>query len=193
MVETPDRIMTTGGWDSGGSGMWILLLAFLFMFRGGGFGGDGHRDGNHGGGCGDNYKRYDADFRELRRDDWELQKEGLIGRYESRIANLECCCKTNGNIGEVKCEVKEQGEKTRALMIELELKEALARKDAEIAAMGLKLNRIETVNETVAALRGHGCYPFGGHGGFIPAPAGYRYEGYAPGTPEGRGGCPHSI
>jgi hypothetical protein len=150
MVETPDRIMTTGGWDNGGSGMWILLLAFLFMFRGG-FGGDGYgKGGGYDGGCGTNYKRYDADFDYLKRDNWDLQKEGLIGRYEARIAQLECCCKTNDNIKDVRCEVKEQGEKTRALMIELEQKELIERQRERITALEVRASEDRIVDRLVA-------------------------------------------
>jgi len=90
MVDVSDNIGGGGfgGWGGGSNGMWILLLAFLFMFRGG-FGGE-HR-GGHDGGYGENYKRYDADFDYLKRDNWDLQKEGLVRGYQAEIAQLKCC------------------------------------------------------------------------------------------------------
>ena len=132
------RILTTGGgWDSGGNGMWILLLAFLFMFRGGGWGGDGghHEGGGYGG---DVYKRHDAEFAALNRNEWDLQKEGIVGRFESRIASLECCCQTNQNIKDVSCEVAKQGELTRA-------HESQLAQNATIAAMQAKISELESI------------------------------------------------
>jgi len=136
MVTEPNLIMSdNNGWGGGGGGIWILLLAFLFMFRGGNWGG-GYGDGREGRGCcDDHYKRHDAEFAALNRNEWDLQKEGIVGRYEARIADLECCCKTNGNIEKVSCAVVEQGEKTRALMVELEQRQTIAAMQAKIAEL----------------------------------------------------------
>jgi len=142
MVETPDRIMTTGGWgdNGGGSMIWIILFAFLFMFRGGGFGGcgDGHRDGGYRGDDGyggGNYKRYDADFDYLKRDNMQIEKEQIRASYEAKIAELECCCKTNANIDSVRCEVKEQGCLTRQQNLDLENREIIRSLTAENNAL----------------------------------------------------------
>jgi len=171
MVEKPDLIMTTGGYGGGGdcgwggNGMWILLLAFLFMFRGrDGFGGGGHDGGGYGygGGCSDPYRRYDADFNYLKRDNWDLQKEGLVGRYEARIADLECCCKTNANIEGIRCEVKDQGEKTRCLMENLQKETVMEAMRAKISALetaGSEARIINGVLDRLGHWRAHPCEP----------------------------------
>ena len=153
MVETPDRIMTTGGWgdNGGGSAIWLILFAFLFMFRGRDGFGEGRDGGHHGGGDyggydGGIFRRNDANFEYLKRDNWDIQKEQLKASYEDRIKDLECCCKTNGNIDSVRCEVKEQGEKTRCLMVELEQKEALQRLTEKNAALEARLGRDEILH-----------------------------------------------
>lgn len=174
VVETPDRIMTTGGssFGEGGNSMWMLIMfVFLFLFRGReGFGEGGvhHGDGGYNGG---NYKRYDADFDYLKRGQCEDIKEDIKARYEAKIAELECCCKTNANIDGVRCEVKEQGGLTRATMIDLELKETIERQKEKIIALEMRLNRDETlagvariVDEKLSfAFRGRGdcgCHDF---------------------------------
>ena len=149
-VETPDRIMTTG-WDSGGGSMiWIILFAFLFMFRGGGFGRDGE---GHGGGYGnDRYTRYDADFREGREERYFTAMNAQKERYEQMLRDKDCCCETNANIKQVDCDVKSEGAATRSLMVELEQKELIARQQEKILALEIKLNRRETVDETLAGV-----------------------------------------
>jgi hypothetical protein len=147
VVETPDRIMTTGGWggENGGMGM-LFMFALLFLFRGGGAwgGGDGYhngggyRGGHDGSGCGTNYKRYDADFDYLKRDNWDLQKENLTRGFQQQLAQQECCCKTNENINAVRCEIKDQGLETRGLMVALQ-------KDATIAALQAENARLNAL------------------------------------------------
>jgi len=122
--------------EGNGSWVWVILLAFLFM-RGGWDGRDGHHDGGDYERDHNRYDRRDADFRELRTENWQQQKEILKSGYEDRIADLKCCCETNQNIKDVKCEVAEQGEKTRALMISLEKDETIRRQADTIAALQL--------------------------------------------------------
>jgi len=152
VVETPDRIMTTGGWgDNGGGGWMMLMFMFLFLFRGrDGFGGGGEGCGEWGGG---RYTRYDADFREQRYESYSNSKEAIRERYEAMLRQQECCCKTNGNIDSVRCEVKEQGELTRALMKELELKEQLCRKDEKIIELSQWKNRDEIIDGVVRRMK----------------------------------------
>ena len=203
LVETPDRIMSTGGdWGGGGNGMWILLLAFLFMFRGGfGHGGhDGYRDGGHryadGAGCHDNYKRYDAQFHELRMENLGMQKTMMQENFHSQLRAQECCCQTQAGLAAIRAEVAQQGAETRCEMRTINNETIIANQAARIASLEREANREATIAGVLAGMhRGHfhGMgVPFGG---FIPSPAGVRYEGYSTGGQvcvpgDNRGGCP---
>jgi len=161
VVETPDRIMTTGGWgdNSGGGAMWMLMMfAFLFLFRGrDGFGGDG------GYGRGDDvYKRHDAEFGALNRNNWDLQKETLNSSWASRLQNEQCCCTTNQNIKDVGCEVKQQGELTRAFEATLVKDQTIAAQAAKIAELEADKNCLKTARLVREELRNEGY----GHGGY---------------------------
>jgi len=148
MVETPDRIMTTGGWDNGGSGMWILLLAFLFMFRGGGFGGCG--DGGYGGGY-DAYKRSDAEYAALNRNDFDMQKEYLNQSWASRLQAEKCCCDQLQATAAVKCAVETEAEKTRALMVTLQKDATITAQANEICGLKAKISE-DRIVERLAGL-----------------------------------------
>jgi len=150
VVETPDRIMTTGMGDGNGS-MWMLMMfAFLFLFRGrgeGGFGGDGYGRGD------DVYKRHDAEFGALNRNNWDLQKETLNTSWAARLQQEQCCCATNQNIKDVGCEVKQQGEMTRAFEATLVKDQTIAAQAAKIAELEADRNCLKTARLVKEELR----------------------------------------
>ena len=189
MVEKPDLIMSTDhGGGLGGGAIWIFLLAFLFLFRGG----LGAHEGGHkyadGAGCHDNYKRYDAQFHEIRMENLAMQKTMMQENFQQQLRAQECCCQTQANIVSVRAEVEKQAIETRCQMANLHKETIMAAQAKEIAAMGLRLNNFELI----AALRGGAHHPYGAaFGGFIPAPAGYHFHGYSTGQfpPPQNEGC----
>ena len=87
MVEKPDLIMSTDhGGGIGGGAIWIFLLAFLFLFRGGFGGHDGGHKYADGAGCHDNYKRYDAQFNELRMENLSGQKTMMQENFRTQAS-----------------------------------------------------------------------------------------------------------
>jgi hypothetical protein len=164
VVETPDRIMTTGMGDGNGS-MWMLMMfAFLFLFRGrDGFGGgDGY-------GGGDVYKRHDAEFGALNRSNFDLQKETLNTSWASRLQNEQLGFYTNQNIKDVSCEVAKQGELTRAHETSLVKDQTIAALTAQLAEAKANENCLKTARLVKEELRNDGY----GHGGNC-APHFYR-------------------
>lgn len=157
------------------SWMWIILLFVLF-------GGYGYGNRGYAGealtrsdlAAGFNFQDVNAQLRDLVAGNFGIQKDiltqtNMLGASlaESRYAQQHCCCETNRNIDSVKYEnaqntcaivnaIKDDGEKTRALMVEntiQALRDRVAEKDQQLQTANFQISQVAQTANIVDALR----------------------------------------
>lgn len=160
---------TDGGFGAEGMGIWIILLFFILVLGGNGFGGNARGEISNDFLYTNLAQNQNSNFLQLANDNIGINRalcEGFAGvnanLAENRFASQLCCCETNRNIDSVKFEnamnttnitntIRDEGNATRALITEnliTDLREQLneSRRQADICAQNdLLVNQIRPV------------------------------------------------